>query len=995
MKRVLLIPGVFIIATLAFLFVGQGKVEASSWCNVIGNPSNGKTNNSDCTSGQYNAVFMNMDPSMNSDTLRQKFIDDMNSIDTKYPVNNTGKQYIINMLGGSNWVDNISQSNVTFAVRNIERAYSDKGTAYDPVSNSVVSDSYDTATDAALHIYQNGSIVAIIRLECGNPFGSFSSITPKPQPQPQNPPLLQGYKIDTSASPAGPFSDDRVNALISPGYTYVHGNTDNPFYFKDTTQLSAGTYKVSVTDKGTPDGAWQYIGYQICEAGASSCSLDGKTNVKSPSTTFTMVNNKTYNMRVIYKMSTCPAGMAGTPPNCTDVSSICPVQPTINLSVLFKLPDTMPNSTSGPPSYSKTYGSTYKQDTPSNKTIVTGITDTSTGGDRVALSLTSDRIGQPTATHGQTNVNYKPFVDSYPYDKNSASVTYDTVYTETTWTANKKAYLCNDGSLTSGTNQCSSSYDPCGSATRSHSGNCYYANDTSQANCKSPYTWYSTIGCAQRVSASCNPGDKAVFTSSSNTCIHYSTGDTVYTYTNTSTSGEKKYSNTTDSIAIGACRYRNFNVDSVTPSADLSPDYENPTTGTASATASITFSLDPGVPGGLRTDYSVNDINYTAIFTSGCAGSFSGSFDATAPKSTGQANPVVGSGSCGLSPPVPLGTQVCVDFSVSPAFGKVDEDGNIKDPNGGVKTGDDCSQLVQNEPYLKVFGGDVLAGAGFTSGATCVTPGSSQILGWNKNDGGGYTHGSGTEFAAYAISHIKQFATAQGGGVTAAGPPSGLAFANNPRSGGDYGGNLAGAGCIPDYFSSRAGNNLPNLEVSALSDRTYSAPGNVGTSGANGLRGTVPSGRQLTIYVDGDVYISGDITYGPANQVTDMPSFTLVANGNIYISGNVTRLDGNYIAQNHKIYDCAQANGVPYAQSDVYSNCQNKLTVNGTFVSARTLFLRTGANGSLRFSGSDTGPGNNNASEEFNYTPALWMAPPANNSQPPAYDSITSLPPIL
>jgi len=552
-------------------------------------------------------------------------------------------------------------------------------------------------------------------------------------------------------------------------------------------------------------------------------------------------------------------------------------------------------------------------------------------------------------------------------------------------------YSCDYGGSASGS---TCTYDPCGGATRSHSGLCYYAvGGYTKTTC--PYTWYSTIGCAYHTSAYCSYGSLS-YTSSYNRCSY--TGAPEYRYSLISTSGERTVSNTVDAYQMQACYYRDFQVTSVSAAASFLPigELENPTGVSASATGRVKFSVNHGV--GLRQPYKLNADAYDLDYTEACTDSDSGGMSATGGTSRSETDSWSASGDPNCtnmtpSPPI-IGTTGCAAYEFGRSSGKVDIAGNIQSYSGGPVSGSACTPKIENRPYLKVFGGDVLAGAGFTSGATCVAPGNGQILGWNRGDGS-YTHGSGTEFAAYAISHIKEFASAQGGGVIGAGPPSGLAFANSPIGGGDYGGNLAGAGCITDYYSQRSGNNLPSLDISTLTDRTYSDSGSVGTAGANGLHGTVKSGEQVTVYVNGSVYISGNINYATAADIKDMPSFTVVASGNIYISGNVTHLDGNYIAQNSKIYDCAQKNNTPYAQSAIYSACRNKLTVNGSFVSKQTLFLRTGDNGSLRFSDGDSGPGSNNASEEFDYTPSLWMAPPSGNSQPPAYDAITSLPPVL
>ena len=674
------------------------------------------------------------------------------------------------------------------------------------------------------------------------------------------------------------------------------------------------------------------------------------------------------------------------------ISGNCPHDATINGNELVKvgLPDETPSPQAAPPTYTRSRGATYTQYVPTSKTTVSSVQDVPAGGEKAVSSSaipTHQNDGYQTTT-----LNYAGYVTHYPYDQNQASVTYKTYYVIKTYKAatTPSYYDCDYGGSASGS---TCTYDPCGGATRSHSGLCYYAvGGYTQKTC--PYTWYSTIGCAYHTSAYCGYGSLS-YTSSYNSCSY--TGAPEYKYSLSSTSGEQSISNTVNAYQMQACYYRNFQITGVSPAANFEPigELENPTGVSATSTGTVKFSVKHG--GSLRTPYMLNGLGYDIDYSQACTDYKSGSLSASGGYGTASetdAWTVSGDPDCTNMTPSPpiVGTKGCVEYAFGQSGGEIDSGGTIRSASGdtGTVSGSGCTPKIENEPYLKVFGGDVLAGAGFTSGATCIAPGNGQILGWNRGDGS-YTHGSGTEFAAYAISHIKGFSSAQGGGVTAAGPPSGLAFANSPIGGGDYGGNLAGAGCIPDYYSQRSGNTLPttNLGSAALTAHTYTA------AGVNGLFGTVPAGRQLAIYVAGDVYISSNINYAIAGSVTDLPSLTVIATGNIYISGNVTHLDGNYIAQNSKIYDCAASNGTPYSQGDIYANCKNKLTVNGSFVSKQTLFLRTGDNGSLRFSDGDAGPGSNNASEEFDYSPVLWMAPPANNSQPPAYDAVTSLPPIL
>ncbi|HUS25765.1 MAG TPA: hypothetical protein VMY99_00260 [Nevskiaceae bacterium] len=319
-------------------------------------------------------------------------------------------------------------------------------------------------------------------------------------------------------------------------------------------------------------------------------------------------------------------------------------------------------------------------------------------------------------------------------------------------------------------------------------------------------------------------------------------------------------------------------------------------------------------------------------------------------------------------------------------------------PAGGSR-GDEACVVVAAKPYVKVYGGDVTAGNGFTTlpSTTCTNSTDSEITTWNKENA--TFDGSGTQYAAIALDAISDFATAQGGGGAAA--PSGLAFANNTYSGTGsvFGGSFGAVPCAPDYYGAitAAGpTTLPSTNVSSLTSGAYSSPVGITLPG-----GVVNPNQRIQLAVNGNVYITSNITYaGSWANPSQIPLFELVVKGNIYIAPGVTQLDGVYIAQPNNpgtdgiIATCATAAApVDPASATFFATCNNKLTVNGAFVANQVRLLRT--KGSLYQSSPESGAATN-AAEVFNYTPAQWIAQPTTPTNASTkYDAITSLPPIL
>jgi hypothetical protein len=328
---------------------------------------------------------------------------------------------------------------------------------------------------------------------------------------------------------------------------------------------------------------------------------------------------------------------------------------------------------------------------------------------------------------------------------------------------------------------------------------------------------------------------------------------------------------------------------------------------------------------------------------------------------------------------------ICRTLVINPyAFGK------------GPKAIEVCV-MVAAQPYVKVFGGDVSVGNGMESNG-CTPNNTAALNSWNKG-GPGFV-GAGSQFATMALDTIKDFGSAQGA-ITGniAGRADNLAFANT--LGDVFGGQFGSLPCIPDYFAQA---NNPEIvgntvNLSPYTDRTRALQVN----GNATISGNVNPGNRFILYVDGDAYINGNITF-PGNWSYDRtPMFQIIAKGNIYIDKSVTRIDGAFIAQQTNagtkgnIYTCATSTG-PYTNTQLYSNCATQLRINGLF-SASQVYLGRTANSISDSVAGETVAGSR-AAEVFNYNPAMWIAQPrpgttTSNSKVGNYDAITSLAPVL
>lgn len=361
--------------------------------------------------------------------------------------------------------------------------------------------------------------------------------------------------------------------------------------------------------------------------------------------------------------------------------------------------------------------------------------------------------------------------------------------------------------------------------------------------------------------------------------------------------------------------------------------------------------------------------------------------------------------------PVPLapwgvtlaaGDQICASITADFTEGFVGPNGAMVGTVAGVPK--ESCDTVANKPYFKTYGKAVTAGGDFAS-TNPACSGGGLLASWYNNSGGN-NNGSSSQLSALARIKITGFASAQN---TSGRQPNALTFANNsaiaidatsPELGGDFG--------------------APHCLYEPTPPTTVTAPNTTESYNGNKTIGATTVANNRSIFVTGDVYINGDISYGNWVGTANIPSFVIKATGNIYIAPGVKKLDGVYIAKNN-IYTCSNSvgNGPRQAWDNYYATCNNQLLVRGTFVAKKVSLMRT--YGSLRNSvnneqlrGASTAPINNPcanspgsppvsttkscAAEVFDFGPELYLGNPAlqrPNGGSTTYDAITSLPPVL
>jgi hypothetical protein len=391
-----------------------------------------------------------------------------------------------------------------------------------------------------------------------------------------------------------------------------------------------------------------------------------------------------------------------------------------------------------------------------------------------------------------------------------------------------------------------------------------------------------------------------------------------------------------------------------------------------------------------------------------------------------------------------------------------------------VSTGAAQAADTVTQPYLKSYGGDVMTGAWFSNGTNCSTGSTSNYQDPNFANGGfaadtraggilTYSKTAGTssggdssQYAAFSIGEVDGRRAGDGfysaGTQAAANPPNtvsvkALTIANSsPIPGLAFGGKAEGSvsqsNCIVDYYSKKPASTagVGNLNsVIARGSGDYADTAAAGSSfdltgGSVGQTYTIPAGKRITIYINGNVYISGNIVYDSAATVDNTPKFALIVKGSIYIDPGVTRLDGMYVAQPAGTTAAAVAadDGIIWTCHPTHpasapgtvdptdlASCTLPLAVNGALIAKQVNFVRVGGGGgagtsdvsttastaedSLGTVGTCNGTPNANChlSEVVNYSPAMIMGGSFFGSSTTSttgglpIDSVISLPPVF
>jgi hypothetical protein len=337
------------------------------------------------------------------------------------------------------------------------------------------------------------------------------------------------------------------------------------------------------------------------------------------------------------------------------------------------------------------------------------------------------------------------------------------------------------------------------------------------------------------------------------------------------------------------------------------------------------------------------------------------------------------------------------------------------------------SVTISTLPYIKVTGDDVAAGFQFTN--TAASPyscpaspasgtGSGRVIGYNAVDTGPDPDvfvGSSGEFGVRARSVIYGFYSDANQPTVKNPDGAGLSFANTGTgvnvTAPNYGGAFGNGGCITDHYLTAQRSNIPT--ISGTTANVASLSGSAGTlkqvlvNGDLTLTASNNYNSQVSVFVNGNVYIEGDISASPANfaSANGIPFLGLFVRGNIYVDNDVSRVDGFLVAQPRYtvnaftantgvIYTCATAIGSQVVEdstspSELNTLCANQLTFNGYVIARRIKLLRTNGNIS-------TAPLNQNPSEIFNAAPEYFLIDELPlNSIDGSYDSAATLPPIL
>jgi hypothetical protein len=656
------------------------------------------------------------------------------------------------------------------------------------------------------------------------------------------------------------------------------------------------------------------------------------------------------------------------------ISYNCPLVPdgpiyTVNLPNAGKPgPSSSPSGTTSDPN------DTYYYTKYSNKSRVDGVDDISVGGDNVQIDYYGGDDGDQNV-----DLDYRKFWDKYYYDENQAQVRYRSYYDRYNYEAS---------------NSPSSSTDNNGDG------------DTN------------------------DPGEKQ------------------YSWVFVGKDSDQLGSSQTENGPLrGPCDYRKFEFD--TPQFDNVnwDDNEEPKFVFADSNTNVTYIPNTEIKD-LRRPNWVNNMPVTIeiiLYRNGnptpypygmysadpsCTNQFLADSRFDTPQSSLSGGSAWGGGfdtdsvDCWRAriPLLQAGDYACVTVSLPFARGQMDNRGDVvagstsgtrATPTGSTYESYGCTSRLVDKPYFTVRNGDIIAGSNFRSlNSSCSPTPDSMIEAWNRDDktpngfyGNSRYGGAGTQLAAYALGSIRDFVSAAT--RTTPGPRKGLSFANTPGAGNyNHGGewDSSNIGCMYDFFADFSGNNYTSgTAIDSLASGAYKAGGNVVIPAS-----TLALGKQVTIFVEGNVAITGDITKdtGTYTDIKDIPSLRIIAR-NIYIAPKVERLSAILVAQPDSannggyIYTCSDPDSIYSDPSDAdmaSGDCRDdQLIVEGAVLTRKIYFLRT--KGSLRNSNINndySSDGDRSVSERFIFGPSAWLGLPGNEtSSRPPYQAFTELPPIL
>ncbi len=353
--------------------------------------------------------------------------------------------------------------------------------------------------------------------------------------------------------------------------------------------------------------------------------------------------------------------------------------------------------------------------------------------------------------------------------------------------------------------------------------------------------------------------------------------------------------------------------------------------------------------------------------------------------------------------------------------------------------GTTANGTVFAKPYVRTYGGDIIAGNNDGVLATnCTNWGADSAVGsagvYGFRLGASSTQGSAAQLGIFALGSVDNavgygFSSAVLRSISPA-VPRGLTFANVGTLG-----NSGISHCPYDYFNNRPANTanigpIFLVDLNALpvnSDNSYYTSAGALISGPiYSTRSGNPKTTRATLFVDGDLIIATDVTYNSSNawqNKSEVPRVQVVARGNIYIQQGVRQLDGVYIAQplangtKGIIYTCSNI-GVPYSGSpaqanNIYDQCKEQLTINGSLVAKNIEWLRSfgavadsttselpnGGNGNIICNNQGAGQSTPRvcASEVVNLGAESWLVGPSLPMQQvrTPFDYVTALPPLL